>query len=68
LTGLPELYSMEIVWFSLVAILLYFASDWLVRRIEAAAGRTLEYRSLLFFGILLVLALATFALIRRFGA
>ena len=58
---------MEVVYFSLVAVLLYVASDWLLKRIEAAAG-VLEYRSLVFFAILLTLALLTFAAIRQFAA
>lgn len=59
---------MEVVWFSLAAILLYFAADFALRRIEAAAGRPLEYRSVIFFGLLLGMALAAFALIRRFAS
>jgi hypothetical protein len=46
------------------AIGLYFFSDWLPRRIEAAVGRVLEHRSLIFFAILLVSALVGFWLIR----
>ena len=56
---------MEIVYFSMAAILLYFAADWTLRRIESAAGRTLEYRSLVFFAVLLGLALLAFAIIRQ---
>ena len=59
---------MEIVYFSLVAILLYLGADWTLRRIESAAGRTLEYRSLVFFALLLGLALLVFAVIRQFTA
>jgi hypothetical protein len=55
---------MEIVYFSLAAILLYLFSDWLLLRIEAAVGRRLEYRTPIFFAILLVLAMSSFALIR----
>ncbi len=56
---------MEIVLFVVVAIVLYFLSDWLLRRLEAALGRTLEHRTLIFFAILLTLALVGFAAIRR---
>lgn len=56
---------MEVLYFTLVAIALYLLADWLLRRIEAAMGRTLQYRTVVFFFILLVLALTTFALIRR---
>lgn len=57
---------MEVVWFTIVAVVLYFVADFAVQRIEAALGRRLEYRTLIFFAILLVLALGSFALIRRF--
>jgi hypothetical protein len=54
--------------YTIVAIALYFASDWILERIEIAYGRRFEYRTLIFFAILLVLALASFALIRRLSA
>ena len=57
---------MEIVYFTLTAIVLYVFSDWLLRRAEQFAGRRFEHRSLIFFAIILVLALASFALIRGF--
>lgn len=56
---------MEILYFTLAAVLLYVGADWILNRIEVAAGRRLEYRSILFFAILLVLALSSFALIRQ---
>ncbi len=55
---------MEILYFTLVAIVLYFGSDWILDRIEVAAGRRFEYRTLIFFAILVVLAVTSFALIR----
>lgn len=58
---------MEVVYFTLVAILLYLVADRALRGIESALGRTLEFRSAVFFAILLVLALGTFALIQRLG-
>lgn len=57
---------MQFVYFTLVAALLYLVSSWIVDRLEVAAGRRFEYRSLLFFGILLTLAMATFGLIRAY--
>jgi hypothetical protein len=54
----------SIIYFTLVAILLYLFSDWLVLRIEALAGRRLEYRSIIFFAILLSLAMASFSMIQ----
>jgi len=58
---------MEILYFTLAAILLYFAADWTLNHFEQAAGRRLKYRSLIFFAILLVMALSSFTLIRYLG-
>ena len=58
---------METVYFTLVAILLYVAADWILNRFEQGAGRRFKYRSLIFFGILLAMALTTFAIIRQLG-
>ncbi|MGB5719000.1 MAG: hypothetical protein WBN81_18160 [Gammaproteobacteria bacterium] len=55
---------MEIIYFTLAAILLYVGADWILRRIETAAGKRLEYRSLIFFVILLTMAVTSFTLIR----
>jgi hypothetical protein len=55
---------MSAIWFTLVAIVLYLVSDWLLERVEVAAGRRLEHRSLIFFAILLSLALVTFSIIQ----
>jgi hypothetical protein len=55
---------MEAVYFTLVAVLLYLVADRSLRAIESAVGHALEYRSVVFFAILLALALGTFALIR----
>jgi len=57
---------MQAVYFTLVAIALYLVSDWLLNRIEIAAGRRFEQRSLLFFAILMTLAVVVFALIRHY--
>lgn len=56
---------MEFLYFTLVAIILYLGANWILEHIESAAGRRLPQRTLIFFFILLVLALASFALIRR---
>ena len=56
---------MSIVYFTLVAIVLYLAADWLLDRIERRAGRRFEYRSIIFFFILLSLALVTFTVIQQ---
>ena len=54
---------MSIVWFTLVAIVLYLVSDWILDRIEVSAGKRFEHRTLIFFAIILALALITFWLI-----
>ncbi len=56
---------MEIVYYTLAAVVLYFISDRILERIEAARGARLEHRSLIFFGILLSLAVIGFAAIRQ---
>ena len=58
---------MDGLYFIGVGIVLYLVSDWILQRAEAAIGRRLEHRSLVFFGILLGLALASFAAIRHLG-
>ena len=58
--------NMSIVYFTIVAIILYVAADWLLERVEIAAGRRLEHRSLIFFAILLTLALTSFSLIQHY--
>lgn len=55
--------TVEIVYFTLVGIGLYFFSDWLLDRIETARGSRFENRSVIFFAIILVLAIASFQLI-----
>jgi hypothetical protein len=55
----------EIIYFTLVAIGLYFASDWILDRIESARGRPFENRSVIFFAIILVLALVSFEILGR---
>jgi len=56
---------MSAIYFTIVAIVLYFVSDWLLERVEVAAGKRFEHRSLIFFVILLTLALITFSIIQQ---
>jgi MFS family permease len=56
---------MELLYFTVAAIALYFVSDWIVDRIERAAGRRFEHRTLLFFAIILALGTGVFWLIRK---
>ena len=51
---------MEFLYFTVAAIALYFVSDWIVDRIEQAAGRRFEHRTLLFFAIIFVLGTVSF--------
>ena len=57
---------MEAISFTLVAIVLYLFSDWLLVRIEVRLGKRLEHRSLIFLAILMTLALTSFWLIRLY--
>ena len=56
----------EILIFTLNAIVIYFLADWIVRMIEARRGEVLKQRQVVFFVIILVLALVTFRLLRMF--
>ena len=55
---------MEALFFTLVAIGLYFFSDWLLERIERKRGKRFEQRSIVFFAIITVLALISFQVIQ----
>ena len=57
---------MSMVYFTLVAIVLYLASDWILEQIEVSAGKRFKYRSVIFFVILLTLAVVAFSLIQRY--
>lgn len=57
---------MEIVYFSLVAIVLYLLANRILLWIEDYLGRTLEQRTVVFFVLLLVMSLTSFAIIRNF--
>ncbi|HCU54258.1 MAG TPA: hypothetical protein DIC36_08285 [Gammaproteobacteria bacterium] len=54
------------VYYTLAGIVLYVAADWILNRIEIYRGTRLEYRGLIFFAILLTLALVSFQLIQMF--
>ena len=56
---------MEMLYFVAVAIALYVAADWILKRAEERAGRRFKNRSIIFFGLLLSLALVTFAILRN---
>lgn len=56
--------AVSAIYFTLAGIVLYLAADWVLERIEVRRGERLEHRTLVFFGILLGLALATFPLLQ----
>ena len=56
--------TVSAIYFTLAGIALYLAADWLLERIEVHRGERLEHRTLVFFGILLALALVTFPLLQ----
>jgi hypothetical protein len=55
---------MDIVYFTLVAVGVYFGADWLLEWIERSRGKRFENRQVAFFAIILPLALAAFWLMR----
>jgi len=59
---------LEIVYFTVAAIVLYFVSDWILDRIERVAGRRFEYRTLIFLVIIATLASTTFWVLRQIAA
>jgi hypothetical protein len=54
---------MQYVYFTIIAVVLYFAADRILERIEIRRGERLPYRSLVFFAILLPLAFISFKVI-----
>jgi len=54
---------LEIVYFTVIGIGLYFFSDWLLDQIERRRGQRFAQREVIFFLIILVLAVLTFQLI-----
>jgi hypothetical protein len=51
---------MQYVYFTVTAVFLYLVSDMILTRIEKLRGKPLPNRSLIFFGIILVLAILSF--------
>ena len=56
---------MQFVLFTILGIALYLVSDRVLQALERRAGRVFEHRTLIFFAILLALALVTFAAVQR---
>ena len=59
---------MDIVYFTVTAIGVYFAADWILDFVERKRGARFENRQVVFFAIILPLALASFWLMRRLAA
>lgn len=53
--------------FTLLAVVLYLVADRALNALEVRAGHRFEYRSLIFFAILLALAIAVFSAVQRFA-
>lgn len=58
---------MQIVLFTLLAVVLYLVADRILDALERRAGRRFDNRSVIFFVILLALAVASFAVVQRFA-
>lgn len=53
--------------FTIVGVALYFAADWALRMLERMHGAPLPHRNIIYFVIILVLALASFTFLQRIG-
>ncbi len=56
---------MEILVFTLNAIVVYLLADWIIRFIEQKRGKVLKNRQVIFFVVFLSLALITFNVLQR---
>ena len=56
---------MAYLYYTVTAVLLYLLSDWILNKIEQSMGKRLEYRSVVFFVIIMVLAVGSFEIIDR---
>jgi len=54
---------MNLLYFTVIAVGLYFLSDWLLDRAERARGARFKHRDAIYFGIMLAAALLTFTLV-----
>jgi hypothetical protein len=57
---------MEILYYTVTAVVLYLVADWVLDRIEIVSGRRLAYRNLIFFVIILALALVASQVVKLF--
>ena len=56
---------MAYLYYTVAAVLLYLLSDWILNKIEQRVGKRLKYRSLVFFVIIMALAVGSFEMIDR---
>lgn len=59
---------MEMVVYTIVAVVLYLAADRIVDYVERSRGARLQYRTIYFFVLLLVMALISFWILRNLWA
>ncbi|HXK55767.1 MAG TPA: hypothetical protein PLZ16_03905 [Gammaproteobacteria bacterium] len=56
---------LDIAAYIVVGLVLYFVSDWILNQIEIKRGERFQNRSLVFFAIIMLLALVSFELLKR---
>ena len=56
---------MAYLYYTVAAVALYLLSDWVLNKIEQRLGKRLQYRSMVFFVIIMVLAVSSFEMIDR---
>ena len=56
---------MAYLYYTITAVILYLLSDWILNKIETYYGKRFEYRSVIFFVIIMVLAVGSFEVIER---
>ena len=56
---------MAYLYYTVTAVILYLFSDWILNKVEQRLGKRLQYRSVVFFAIIMVLAVGSFEMIDR---
>ncbi len=56
---------MAYLYYTITAVILYLLSDWILNKIETYFGKRFEYRSVIFFVIIMILAVGSFEMIDR---
>ncbi len=59
---------MEFIYYTIAGLILYYLSDWILVQIEKWRGEAFEQRTMIFFVIILVLALSSFKAIEMLTA